>query len=85
MRIAFVIVSLTAIALGLVHLRREEVAMRREMQQVQSEHAKVRREIWDRQMRIGDMLTPQAIRFRSEVMALEMSNEVAAQAGKNQE
>ncbi|HDY64706.1 MAG TPA: hypothetical protein ENH84_00535, partial [Phycisphaerae bacterium] len=77
MRIAFVIVSLTVIALALVHLRREEVAMRRDMQRVQSEHVKVRREIWDRQMKIGDMMTPQAIRFRSEVMALEMTNDMA--------
>ena len=85
MRIAFVIVSLTTIALGLVHLRREEVAVRREMQRLQSQHAKVRREIWDRQMQIGDMMTPQAIRFRSEVMALEMTNEVAGRRVNNRE
>ena len=85
MRIAFVIVSLTAIALALVHLRREEVAIRRDMQRVQSEHVKVRREIWDRQMKIGDMMAPRAIRFRSEVMALEMTNDMAARAVKNRE
>ncbi|KKK85673.1 hypothetical protein LCGC14_2770940 [marine sediment metagenome] len=85
MRIAFVIVSLTVIALALVHLRREEVAMRRDMQRVQSEHVKVRREIWDRQMKIGDMMTPQAIRFRSEVMALEMTNDMAVRVVKNRE
>ncbi len=85
MRIAFVIVSLTAIALGLVHLRRKEVVMCRDMQRLQSQHAKVRREIWDRQMKIGDMMTPRAIRFRSEVMSLGMSNEMVVRAEENRE
>ena len=85
MRIAFVIVSLTAIALALVHLRREEVTVRYEMQRTQSRHAKVRREMWDRQMLISGLMTPRAVRFRAEVMALEMTNEMASRVVTDQE
>lgn len=73
MRIAFIIIGLTAIAVGLVHIRRQEVALGYEIQQLQSRHISLRREIWSRQVRMGHLMAPRAVRQRSEVMALELT------------
>lgn len=82
MRIAFIIIGLTAIAVGLVHVRRREVALRYEIQRMQSEHTSLRREIWDRQVRLGHLMAPREIRQRSETMALDLTTELPAQAGR---
>ena len=81
MRTAFIIIGLTAIAVGLVHIRRQEVATRHEIQRMQSEHTSLRREIWDRQVRIGHLMAPREIKQRSEIMALDLTNELPTQAG----
>jgi len=47
MRLAFIIVCLTSIGVGLVHIRRQEVALRHEVQSKQSRHIVLRREIWE--------------------------------------
>ncbi|MCD4823063.1 MAG: hypothetical protein K8S55_00510 [Phycisphaerae bacterium] len=78
MRLAFIIIILTVIAVGLVHLRRREVIVRSEIQRLQVRHLALRREIWDRQLELGHLTTPRAIRSRAETMALNMSNEVPA-------
>ena len=74
MRLAFIIVCLTAIGVGLVHIRREEVALHHEVQSKQSRHVELRREIWDRQVRLGHMTTPRNIRHRAEVLGLDIDN-----------
>lgn len=70
MRLTLVIAGLTLIAVALVHLRREDYAVRHRIQQIESEHARLRREIWDRQVELGELTTPQAIRHREKAMAL---------------
>lgn len=72
MRIAFVMISVTVLAAMLVHLRREELAVRHQMHQTQARHAELRREIWDRQVRLGYLTTPRAIRQRAEALALDL-------------
>ena len=80
MRTAFIIIGLTAIAVGLVHIRRQEVVLRHEIQRMQSEHTALRREIWDRQVQIGHLLAPRAVKQRSETMALDLTTQLPAQA-----
>ncbi len=74
MRLAFIIVCLTVIGVGLVHIRRQEVALRHELQSKQSQHAVLRRKIWDRQVRLGHMTTPRNIRHRAEILGLDINN-----------
>lgn len=81
MRMAFIIIGLTVIAVGLVHIRRREVVLRHEIQQMQSEHTSLRREIWDRQVRLGHLMAPREVKQRSETMALDLTTELPIQAG----
>ena len=78
---AFLIIGLTAIAVGLVHIRRQEIVLRHEIQRMQSEHTSLRREIWDRQVRLGHLMAPREIKQRSETMALDLTSELPTQAG----
>jgi hypothetical protein len=73
MRMVWIIVGLTVIALGLVHVRRQEATLLYALQRSQSRHAALRREIWDRHVEIGRLTTPEHIRHRTAVMALEMT------------
>ncbi len=73
MRIAFIIVGLTAIAVGLVHIRRQSLAVRYDIQRLESRHVSLRREIWDRRVRLEHMLAPGAVKQRSEIMALDLT------------
>ncbi|GEM_PF-3466940 len=73
MRIAFIIVGLTAIAVGLVHIRRQSLAVRYDIQRLESRHVSLRREIWDRRVRLEYMLAPGAVKQRSEIMALDLT------------
>ncbi len=43
------------------------------MQKSQSKHAALQREIWDRHVEIGKLTTPELIRHRAGVMALDMT------------
>lgn len=73
MRIAFIIVGLTAIAVGLVHIRRGTMTVRHDIQRLESRHVSLRREIWDRRVRLEYMLAPGAVKQRSEIMALGLT------------
>ncbi|MBN1943541.1 MAG: hypothetical protein JW849_09645 [Phycisphaerae bacterium] len=72
-RMAWIILGLTVIAVGLVHVRRQEAVLLHALQRSQSHHASLRRDIWDRHVEIGRLTTPEHIRHRSAVMALEMT------------
>ena len=74
MRLAFIIVCLTTIGIGLVHIRRQEVVLRHEVQSKQLRHVALRREIWDHQVRLGHMTTPRNIRHRAEILGLDINN-----------
>jgi len=73
MRMVWIILGLTVIALGLVHVRRQEAVLLFALQRSQSRHAALRREIWDRHVEIGRLTTPGHIRHRTGVMALDMT------------
>lgn len=73
MRLVFIIVCLTAIGVGLVHIRRQDVALRYEVESTRSRHIMLRRNIWDRQVRLGYMTTPRNIRHRVEIFGLDIN------------
>jgi hypothetical protein len=75
MRIALIILGLTVIAVGLVHLRRQEVLVRHEIQRLESEHARTRREVWRREVELAKTFSPEEIRRRAKAMALEMTGD----------
>jgi hypothetical protein len=76
MRLALVILGLTTVALALVHIRREDLAVRHDMQAIETRHAEVRRELWSRQVDVGHLTTPEAVRYRADVLALELTRDL---------
>ncbi len=77
MRLAIVIVSVAAIAVGLVHLRRTEIATRHRIQRLSAEQIRLRRVLWDQQVRLGELTAPGRVRQRADEMALGLSQETA--------
>ena len=58
MRIAMIIALMAGLALGLIHIRRQEIAIRHEIQRLQTQQIKLRRKLWDQQVRYGKLLAP---------------------------
>jgi len=73
MRIAFLIICMTLIAVGLVHLRRQEMGLQHELQVLEFGKPAVRRAMWGRHARIGQMTTPEAIRRSIKSSSLDVS------------
>jgi cell division protein FtsL len=69
-RFAMVIVSLAAIAVSLVHIRRAEITARHDIQSLQLRQVEQRRRMWDQQVRLGQLTAPAQIRKRAEEMSL---------------
>ena len=63
-------VSLAAIAVGLVHLRRREVTVQHRIQRMRLEHVAMRRKLWDQQVELGFLTGPQEIQRRMEGTSL---------------
>lgn len=72
MRILLFILLLTAVAGGLVKLRRDEVVARHEIQQLQTRLFLQRRRLWDLDVRLGTLTAVDAIRTRAEEMGLTL-------------
>ncbi len=71
MRFVLVIVSLTAIALGLIHLRGAELSERHQIQQLEYQYrVEMRRKLWDQQVRLGYLVAPGQVRRRADEMGL---------------
>lgn len=65
MRMVMVIVMLAAIGVVLVQLRRSELTVRHEIQNLQMRQVSLRRTLWDQQVRLGYMTTPDEVRRRA--------------------
>ena len=72
MRLAIVILAVAAIAVGLVHIRRMEVTVGHEIEELRTREVSLRRELWDRQVRAGQLSAPNEIRRRVDEMALDL-------------
>jgi len=71
-RMALVILLLAGIAVALVHIRRAEIIARHEIQQLRMRQVKLRRQLWDQQIRLGLLTTPEKVRRRVEDMQLDL-------------
>jgi len=71
-RLCVIIVALWAMGLGLVHIRRAQVRARRDVQRYRMRQISLRRRLWDQEVRIGQLTTPDRIRFRVAQMPLQL-------------
>ncbi len=66
MRLAVVIIFLTSIAVGLVHLRRAEITAKHAAQRLQMKQVTLRRKLWDQQNHLSRLTLPQEVNRRYE-------------------
>lgn len=76
MRLGLVILMLAALAVATVHVRRQEVALRREYQELAVEQVGLRRELWDQDVRLAWETAPARVRFRARRMPLGLVEKV---------
>ncbi|NLF32606.1 MAG: hypothetical protein GX591_17155 [Planctomycetes bacterium] len=72
MRIAFVILCLTAIGLATVVCRHREIAAGREIHQLQRRLVEQRRVLWDLEARLAEVCALPAVRIRAQDMHTAM-------------
>ena len=70
MRLAAIILGLTAMALVHVHMEQRRLSARREIQQLQMRQVTLRRRMWDQQVELGKITAPQEVRRRADQMAV---------------
>jgi hypothetical protein len=61
-RFALIILGLTAIAVGLVHIRRAELGAQHEIQRLQLQQVQRRRRLWDQQITLSRLTAPGQLR-----------------------
>jgi hypothetical protein len=66
MRFGWIIVALAAISAAAVRLCLEQAHARSEMYSLEARRLTVRRNLWDQQLRLGELTAPQHIRVLSE-------------------
>ena len=66
MRLVPVIIVLAAIAVGMVHIRRQQVACAHEIQSLRSREVQLRRQLWDQHARLGYLTSPQRVAAAAE-------------------
>jgi cytochrome c-type biogenesis protein CcmE len=64
MRLIVIILALAAIAVGLIHLRRNEIAVRHDIQRVQIQRIELRRQVAEQEVRIGHLVAPHSVQRR---------------------
>ena len=72
MRLAWVVLFLAVLAIGLIHIRRSEVAAQHEFQLLKAQQVKIRREIWAEQVEFSRLTTPAETHRRASGMALRL-------------
>lgn len=73
MRLALVIILLTAIAVGLVHIRRAQITVCHEARRVQLRRVKLRRRLQDQQVELGRLTAPHRVNDRLGNIAPEVA------------
>ena len=74
MRLAVVILAMAVIAIGLVQIRRSELAARHEIQLLKARDTELRRAVWDQQVRLGYLTAPSEVLRRADEMSLGLTN-----------
>lgn len=72
MRLAIVIISLAAIAVTLIHIRRMELGARHEIEQLKMQQVSLRRTMADQDVRKSHLLAPEGIDSRREALSLDL-------------
>jgi hypothetical protein len=62
LRLAWIIIGLTAIGAAVVHLRCRQAQGRAESEHLENQRLLVHQKLWDQQIRLGDLSTPQNVR-----------------------
>ncbi|HOD81647.1 MAG: hypothetical protein BWX88_01871 [Planctomycetes bacterium ADurb.Bin126] len=79
MRLGIIIIALAAIAVALVQVRREEMVARHRLQTLRAAQVKIRRALWEQQVRLGELTAPRAVRHRAAEMALGLVDKAEAE------
>ena len=78
MRLHLVIVALAAIAVGLVHIRRNEISANHRIQQLQVKQIYQRRKLYDEQVKLGKRIAPKKVRGQMEDLDIGLTGRVVA-------
>ena len=73
-RLIFLILFLTAIAICLVHIRQGQSVTRYQIHKLRSKQIKLRRRLWDQQVKLGQLTAPREVRLRAEEMSLDLTS-----------
>ena len=79
MRLAVIIVALAVTAVLLVHIRREEMVARHEIQRAREESVALRRDLQEQQVKLGFLTAPMGVENRAGQMAMEFIDKNAPQ------
>ena len=74
MKLAVVIVCLTAIAVGVVHFRRERTHLGNEIERLQKRQETLREDLWRQQARMAPLMEPAAIRSRAQDLEIPLTD-----------
>ena len=69
---AFIILMLAGIAVGMTQIRGAELSTRYEIQKLQTQRVELRRQLWDLQVRKEKLLAPEQLRRRIEELGLPL-------------
>jgi len=78
MRISLVIAALAAIAVGMVHIRRDETRTNYQIQQLQLDQTHLRRKLYDQQADLGRLIAPRQVRERMGKLDVRLTSRVIA-------
>jgi hypothetical protein len=88
-RIVIIIVALAAIGTGMVELRHRQNAARAQMYRLEAARMETHRTLWDQQVKLGELASPQKSDQRSKEWPMDMvgpagpSNDTLKVASKN--
>jgi hypothetical protein len=71
-RAAWVIILLAVLGAGLAKVRTRQIAAQAQMARMEAARLKVRRRLWDQQLRLGRLRRPKSIEYRCLDWALEL-------------
>jgi hypothetical protein len=80
-RFALLIIALAVVTVGIVHLRREEIRARHQLQDLQIRQVKLRRALYDQQARLGMLTCPRRVRQRAAQLAVDLTDRKVAPVG----
>lgn len=74
-RLAVIIILVAAIAIVLVHIRRQEAQVNYQIHCSLSRQVRLRRKLWDLRTQVGRLIAPNEVRRRAAEMALNLCDE----------